>query len=82
MKPGLGFPPDGNIELERKMVWNTWFIANLLSGGGGSVIPTWVTVPASSTAPGTAGNIAYDANYFYVCVAANTWRRVAINDWA
>lgn len=39
------------------------------------------TVPASATATGTAGQIAADASYFYVCVATNTWRRVAISAW-
>ena len=32
-------------------------------------------VPTSSTSPGTMGQIAYDATYIYMCVAANTWRR-------
>lgn len=82
MTPGIGFPPDGPVELERKLVWNTWYIGNLLSGGGGVTIPTWVAAPATSASAGSAGNIAYDASYFYVCVAANTWRRVAIDDWA
>jgi hypothetical protein len=41
----------------------------------------WATVPASATAAGVAGARAYDANYLYVCVAANTWRRVAIASW-
>lgn len=39
------------------------------------------TVPASATATGTAGQIAADASYLYVCVATNTWRRVAISAW-
>lgn len=34
--------------------------------------------PVSSTSPGTAGMIAYDANYIYVCVATNTWRRALV----
>lgn len=82
MKPGIGYVADSAVDLERKLVWNTWFIGNLLSGGGGSVIPTWVTVPASSSAAGSPGNIAYDGSYFYVCVAVNTWRRTPIDDWA
>lgn len=41
----------------------------------------WVPAPASSSAAGTAGQIAYDADYFYVCVATNTWRRTPISDW-
>jgi len=33
--------------------------------------------PATSGAAGTAGEICWDANYLYICIAANTWRRVA-----
>lgn len=35
------------------------------------------TVPANSGAPGQLGEIAFDANWLYGCVAKNTWRRVA-----
>jgi len=37
--------------------------------------------PSSATATGTTGTIVYDANYIYVCVATNTWKRVAISTW-
>ena len=39
------------------------------------------SAPATAGAAGTAGNIAYDSNYLYVCVASNTWKRVAISTW-
>lgn len=42
---------------------------------------TIVAAPASATATGTAGNIAYDNNYIYVCVAANTWVRAPLSTW-
>ena len=32
----------------------------------------------TSTSPGTAGQISWDANYIYVCTATNTWKRVAL----
>lgn len=37
------------------------------------------TVPAPRTAKATGipGQIAYDANYLYVCVGENEWRRIA-----
>ena len=35
--------------------------------------------PASSSAPCTAGQFEDDANYHYVCVATNTWKRVALS---
>lgn len=34
--------------------------------------------PPSSTAPCSPGDFADDANYHYVCVAANHWKRVAL----
>lgn len=37
--------------------------------------------PASSTAAGVAGTIAWDAGFFYVCVSTNTWKRSAISTW-
>ena len=37
--------------------------------------------PATAGAAGNEGDICWDANYIYVCVAANTWKRVAIATW-
>lgn len=42
---------------------------------------TLVSVPASATATGTAGQIAYDSGFIYVCTAANTWVRVPLATW-
>ena len=40
-----------------------------------------VGVPASPTAAGTAGSMAYNTTHLYVCVAANTWRRASLATW-
>ena len=37
--------------------------------------------PASASATGTQGQIAWDANYLYVCTATNTWKRAALTTW-
>lgn len=37
--------------------------------------------PASAAATGTAGDIAWDSGFLYVCTATNTWKRVAIATW-
>ncbi|MBT9156635.1 MAG: hypothetical protein DDT37_01623 [Firmicutes bacterium] len=37
--------------------------------------------PASATAPGGVGEIRWDANFIYVCIATNTWRRAGIAVW-
>jgi hypothetical protein len=40
-----------------------------------------VSPPSSASDTGTAGQIAYDGSYFYVCTAANTWLRAPIATW-
>ncbi|MGE0231417.1 MAG: hypothetical protein AB7O39_03230 [Flavobacteriaceae bacterium] len=42
---------------------------------------TWSSVPASASDTGTAGQIARDADYVYVCVATDTWKRAALTTW-
>lgn len=37
-----------------------------------------VAAPASATATGVAGQIAYDATHIYVCVATNVWVRAVL----
>ncbi|HRI98992.1 MAG TPA: hypothetical protein PLZ93_25425, partial [Nocardioides sp.] len=37
--------------------------------------------PASAGAAGVQGEICWDASFIYVCVATNTWRRVAHATW-
>lgn len=37
--------------------------------------------PASATAAGNAGDICWDSNFIYVCVASNTWKRVSLASW-
>lgn len=40
------------------------------------------TVPAAANAPGKPGQVTTDANYIYVCVAANVWKRAALSAWS
>jgi len=49
--------------------------------GTPATAPGLVAPPVSSTANGTTGQISWDANYIYVCVNTNTWKRVAITTW-
>ncbi|MED5546136.1 MAG: hypothetical protein VYD90_12875 [Pseudomonadota bacterium] len=39
------------------------------------------SVPASASAAGTAGQVAYDSDYLYICVATDTWKRAALSTW-
>jgi len=37
--------------------------------------------PASASAAGNKGEIVWDSDYVYVCVATNTWKRSALSTW-
>lgn len=41
----------------------------------------WVDPPVRTTSQGLAGQAARDSNYLYICVANNTWRRIALAEW-
>ncbi len=47
----------------------------------GQQFQEWVGVPASAAATGRAGDMAYASGFLYVCVATDTWQRVAIATW-
>ena len=36
-------------------------------------------VTKNNNSPGTTGDLAYDDNYIYICVATDTWKRVALS---
>ncbi len=37
--------------------------------------------PATSSSPGTAGTLAWDTNYLYLCTSGNTWKRVSLSSF-
>jgi hypothetical protein len=53
----------------------------LLQINGNRIRIATANTPASASATGTTGEIAWDANYIYVCTATNTWKRTAISTW-
>ena len=55
--------------------------ANLLDVNADSIRVRTAQTPATAGATGNQGEIAWDANYIYVCTATNTWKRVAIATW-
>ena len=52
---------------------------NALATTGDNIRIDTSQTPANSSASGTKGEIAYDTEYIYVCVATNTWKRVALS---
>lgn len=78
-----GAAEDGKIDLKVMTAGTLTSQAAITSAnvtlGVRPILPTHT--PASASATGTAGEVAWDANYIYVCTATNTWKRVAISTW-
>ena len=65
-----------------KVVGNDlYFNDQKVNGGGGGGSASFVSPPTSSTSNGAAGAIAYDSNYFYICIATNRWVRTSLAQW-
>lgn len=60
----------------------------------GNYQPTWAQVsakpglltlasaaPVAADSPGTANQVFFDLDYFYICVAENTWRQIPLMTW-
>jgi hypothetical protein len=61
---------------------NAWFMVSNNGCEFGNIIPVVAgSVPITASSSGRAGTIAYDAAFMYICVASNTWKRVAITSW-
>jgi hypothetical protein len=54
---------------------------NAVIGVDTTLVGLHVAVPASSSSTCQAGAWSYDSSYFYICVAANTWKRSAVSSW-
>jgi hypothetical protein len=63
-----------------------------VDGNGDTIIPkvleigqlrlgTFNPPPTSATDTGTAGEVRWDANYLYLCIATDTWRRTVHETW-
>lgn len=93
---GLTYANTGPLGQSQPTTPGSYFATiDVISGGGtvrnylqGTVrthaqmgVPNLVSAPSTASSTGTAGQVAYDASYFYVCTATNTWKRVAISTW-
>lgn len=61
-------------------------VATFKSDGDLHIVGDTVRVPvertiAAATDTGVKGDICWDSSYVYVCVATDTWKRVAISTW-
>ena len=47
----------------------------------GTLVVSANSAPANASSTGTAGTIAWDGDYVYVCVATDTWKRANLSTW-
>lgn len=78
--------PPGNLQFtstgspaEAVMTWPGRITASHIDVTSMSL---FTTPPATLASAGTAGQMAYDADYFYICTALNTWKSVPLNQSA
>lgn len=57
------------------------FDNSLLKVNGKLLIQKNTGVPTSSTSTGIQGQLAFDDDYFYICVQNNIWKRFALSSW-
>jgi hypothetical protein len=66
---------DDDVSVKQQIALNLGLIYKaLLAESALNLVP----VPATATSNGTAGQVAADASFLYVCIATNVWRRVAV----
>lgn len=68
---------NGNIA-NLDLTANTFYANNVTAN---AVTITTAKTPLTAADVGVQGQIAWDANYIYVCVANNTWKRSALTTW-
>ena len=57
------------------------FDNGLLKVNGKLLLQKNTGVPASSSSTGVQGQLAFDDEYFYICVQNNIWKRFLLNTW-
>jgi len=61
--------------------WDGSVFQSLLNSAGNTIRIGTARTVTNSTDTGNTGEICWDANYIYVCVATNTWKRVLLSTW-
>ena len=86
---GTGFPngvvsaPVGSIYIDKAITNGIaiWYKKTGTASTGWIPLSLSSTPPATATSTGISGQTAYDSNYYYICVATNTWKRTPLSSW-
>lgn len=71
----------GDYTIQSTNGGNITLAGNTVVVDNDSLIVSQSKTPATATSPGTAGEIAWDSDYVYVCVATDTWKRSPLSSW-
>lgn len=74
--PGAPTPSRGS---DNGQIATTFFVTDALGVLSGSLLST--AAPMATGSSGTAGTMAYDTGFFYVCIGTNIWRRAILSSW-
>lgn len=70
------------ICLDNTLTAAIWLLLTLTNSLVGNTIQmAALRTITNSSDTGTQGEVCFDANYVYVCTAANTWKRAALSTW-
>ena len=86
---GLGVGSNSKVDLvyQARNLETQNYTEKLRLGHDGTIeakkfkLSTLNTAPSSATDTGTPGEVRITEDYIYVCIATNTWKRVAISSW-
>jgi hypothetical protein len=83
ISPNTGMTPGQNYHLQLPSAQGA---ADQLLANNGSGVLSWsypipAGTPASAVDTGAAGQIKWDADYIYVCIATDTWKRASLATW-
>lgn len=67
--------------VEGTIWWDTDEILQIYDGAADRAVAVNAGAPASASAAGVVGQVAWDADYFYVCTDVDEWKRAALSTW-
>lgn len=70
------------FEGDHKKTWEGLFNDIPREGTDGIFLSKVSSAPASASSTGTEGQYFVDSSYLYLCIATNTWVRVAVSTWS
>lgn len=74
-------PPANGLLVQGTLGLGTSSPSAALDNAGDTYRQRTSRTPASAAAAGNAGDICWDADFLYVCVATNTWKRSLFTTW-